>query len=221
MSYFGGKGAAGVAQALINVMPPHATFISGFAGHCAVLRLKRPAARNIAIDRDGDLAGFWQDHKHVEFRAGDALDELQRFAWTGRELVYLDPPYLFETRRDPRPRYRHELTDDDHERLLDLACRLPAMVVVSHYDAPLYRHRLASWSHHTVASKTRRGMATEHFWTNYPTPPTALHDARFVGRNYRERQTVKRRAERWRRRFLDMPQLERVAVLSALLSDDD
>jgi site-specific DNA-adenine methylase len=220
VSYYGGKGAAGVAQALINVMPPHETFVSAFAGQCAVMRVKRPAARNIAFDLDPNLVDFWRQHEHVDFRVADAFAELQAYPWTGRELVYLDPPYLFEARRDPSPRYRHELTDDDHERLLDLAARIPAMVVVSHYDAPLYRDRLAAWSHHTVRSKTRRGMATEHFWCNYPTPPAALHDTRFIGSSFRERQRIKRKAARWRRNFDGMDPLERIAILSKMLNGE-
>ena len=53
-SYPGGKGGAGVYQALINQMPPHSTYIEAFAGGGAVLRHKRPAALNVAIDRCGD-----------------------------------------------------------------------------------------------------------------------------------------------------------------------
>lgn len=209
----------GVAQALINLMPPHSLYLEPFAGHGAVLRAKRPAARNVAIDRDPAVADFWRAHPHVEFISGDAFERLPAWPWTGRELVYLDPPYMLASRRDSRPRYRYELTDADHARLLDIARRIPAMVIVSHYDAPLYREALADWSHHTVASQTRRGPAVEHIWANYPTPPAALHDSRFIGTDFRDRQRIKRKAARWRKNFAGMDPLERIAVLSALLAD--
>lgn len=54
MAYPGGKAGSGVYQTLINQIPPHDVFVSAFAGHCAVLRRKRPARRNIAIDLDED-----------------------------------------------------------------------------------------------------------------------------------------------------------------------
>ena len=47
------KVGASVYQTLINQMPPHSTYIEAFAGGGAVLRHKRPAALNVAIDRDG------------------------------------------------------------------------------------------------------------------------------------------------------------------------
>lgn len=57
--YPGGKGGSGVYQTIINHMPPHATYIEAFAGSGAVLRAKRPAARNVAIDRNAVvLAGL-------------------------------------------------------------------------------------------------------------------------------------------------------------------
>lgn len=34
-TYFGGKGGSGVYQAIINQIPPHNSFVSGFLGHCA------------------------------------------------------------------------------------------------------------------------------------------------------------------------------------------
>jgi DNA adenine methylase len=59
MSYFGGKGGAGVFQTLINEIPPHDTYISAFAGMDAVLRAIRPAERCVAIDLDPEPLEWW------------------------------------------------------------------------------------------------------------------------------------------------------------------
>jgi len=40
-------------------------------------------------------------------------------SFTGRELLYCDPPYLLHTRTSKR-RYRYEYTEADHVRLLEL-----------------------------------------------------------------------------------------------------
>ncbi|MBS0352463.1 MAG: DNA adenine methylase, partial [Proteobacteria bacterium] len=48
MSYPGGKGKC--YQRLINLMPPHETYIETHLGSGAVLRNKRPAKTTIGID---------------------------------------------------------------------------------------------------------------------------------------------------------------------------
>src|SRR5688500_11067099 len=50
--YRGGKAGAGVWQKLINLMPPHTTYIEPFLGHGAILLHKRPAHDNIGLDLD-------------------------------------------------------------------------------------------------------------------------------------------------------------------------
>ena len=52
MAYHGGKNGSGVYQTIINLIPPHDTYIEPFLGAGAIMRMKRPAARNIGIDRD-------------------------------------------------------------------------------------------------------------------------------------------------------------------------
>jgi hypothetical protein len=75
--------------------------------------------------------------------------------------------------------------------------------------------RLEGWRTHTFQAMTRRGPATEWLWTNYP-EPTALHDYRFLGDNYRERERIKRKIGRWTARLWGMDLLERRALLAAL-----
>ncbi|SFG65393.1 DNA adenine methylase [Methylobacterium gossipiicola] len=67
-------------------------------------------------------------------------------------LHYLDPPYLPATRSQKGRRvgsgyyaYRHELTSEDHARLLDAVHDLSGMVVLSGYPAPAYEAALRSW----------------------------------------------------------------------------
>ena len=51
MTYPGGKNGAGIYERIINHMPPHETYIEDLLGSGAVLRNKRPAKRNVGIDR--------------------------------------------------------------------------------------------------------------------------------------------------------------------------
>lgn len=77
----------------------------------------------------------------------------------GRDtLHYLDPPYMHALRAPSNKydlkfrMYRHEMTDEQHAELLDLAKSLAGMVVLSGYSSPLYEGELATW--HRVERKT-------------------------------------------------------------------
>lgn len=58
MPYPGGKNGSGVYQRLINLMPPHSTYIEPFLGSGAVMRLKLPAQVNIGRDLDPKASGL-------------------------------------------------------------------------------------------------------------------------------------------------------------------
>ena len=63
---------------------------------------------------------------------------------------------------------------------------------------------------------TRGGtLATEWVWFNYP-EPDELHDYRFLGRDFRERERINRKKRRWVARLKGMRRLERQALLSAI-----
>lgn len=116
MNYSGGKGQDGVFQKIINQIPPHGIYIEAFLGGGAVLRAKRPAASTIGIDADAAVVEMWRDHELPSFNVicADAIYWLEDRKWIGTELVYLDPPYLFETRR---PQLRRRTVHVDCSRI--------------------------------------------------------------------------------------------------------
>ncbi|MEO0973187.1 MAG: DNA adenine methylase, partial [Pseudomonadota bacterium] len=61
-------------------------------------------------------------------------------------LVYLDPPYLHDVRTArSTDGYRHEMDEQDHRTLAAWATTCASMVVLSHYDHPLYRELYDGW----------------------------------------------------------------------------
>ncbi|RIK38015.1 MAG: hypothetical protein DCC55_22515 [Chloroflexi bacterium] len=136
---------------------------------------------------------------------------------TGNEFVYSDPPYLFVTRKQRnRPLYNHEYTVAQHVDLLSLLKALPCPVMISGYESDIYNDMLAGWHKDTINTTTRGGTpATEVIWMNYP-PPTALHDYRYLGEGYRERERIKKLKRRWVTRWKNMSTLQRQAVLAAI-----
>lgn len=223
MGYPGGKSGAGVYQTIITRMPPHRVYIEPFLGGAAIMRHKRPAALNIGLDLDPSaidaalscsIAG--SDDAGFRYEIGDALEFLRSYPFTGDELVYCDPPYLFETRSSDRPIYNYELGDDQHPALLDILTALPCMVMVSGYWSELYADRLAAWHAVQFQAMTRGGKpATEWLWCNFPAP-IVLHDYRYLGGSFRERERIKRKKQRWTDRLHRLPLLERQALLAAI-----
>lgn len=221
MAYPGGKEAAGVFQKIINLMPPHSFYVEPFLGGGAILRRKRPALRSIGIESDplaaGLLRGSLTPRPDLTIIAGDGLAWLQEHGQglPVDALVYCDPPYLMETRRSG-PLYRCEMTTAQHEQLLGILTRLPCQVMVSGYWSPLYAEALHGWHAMHFDVMTRGGSrATEWLWCNF-LPPHSLHDYQYLGRNFRERERIKRKSQRWKARLLKMPALERQALLTAL-----
>jgi DNA adenine methylase len=280
MTYPGGKAAPGVYQSLINLMPPHKTYVEPFLGAGALMRIKRPAGLNIGIDIDPEVIQAWEkarqqnaykpvntrktDKRSIlesssprpaitaapaetgerrrreileleslvlpssggsfEFWQGDAIQNLSRSTerlWCSIRrsdqdtLIYCDPPYLHST-RGRRDLYQFEMRDDQHRDLLSLIRELPCMVMISGYSSPMYAKALKGWNAASFQTGTRGGRpAAEWVWYNYPRP-VALHDYRFLGKDFREREKFKRRRQRLTARLQRMPTLERQALLAAI-----
>lgn len=220
MTYPGGKAGSGVYQTLINLMPPHDTYIEPFLGAGAVLRMKRPARWSIGIDADIDVITRWAgvELPGLEIIHADAIQWLAGHAGfiDDHVLVYCDPPYLRSTRRQQRPIYRCELDEEQHRELLRVLLRLPCLVMISGYYSELYATALNRWRAHRFMTTTRGGSPAEEWvWMNFP-PPLALHDYRYLGSNFRERERIKRKQLRWKSRLLKMDELERHALLAAI-----
>ena len=216
--WFGSKGASGLCQAIVASQPPHDVYIEPFLGGGAIMKRKLPAQRNIGIDLDQRaIDGFTCDYP-VELHQGCAFSFLEAFPFQGRELVYCDPPYLQATRRSER-RYRHDLDDAAHVALLDLLKSLDCQVMISGYPSRLYDEHLRDWRSLSLQVNNHAAVVTESIWFNFA--PDRVHWARFAGRNFTHRQTVKRKAENWARRYAAMPPGERLAVLAAVMAVED
>ena len=91
------------------------------------------------------------------------------------------------------------------------------MVMISGYQSELYSNALKDWHVHTFKAIIRKKTAIEWIWMNYP-PPIQLHDYSHLGENFREREQLKRKVQRWTARLKSMPILEQQALLHAMQS---
>lgn len=217
-NYPGAKDGAGVFQSIVNQIPPHDVWIEAFVGSGAVTRHKRAAASSIVIDSDPAVACAWRS-AGVTVICGDASSWLEkhRATFTERTVVYCDPPYLFDVRACPGRRYYgHEFgTESLHGELIAVLCRMTTPVLLSGYRSDLYDRTLSNWRRVDYSTSTRGGAVVESLWCNFE-EPTALHDYRYLGRNFRERERIKRKLARWRARLEKMPILERRLISAAL-----
>lgn len=92
---------------------------------------------------------------------------------------YLDPPYLHET-RSTTGEYAHEMTEDDHRKLLTVLASIEGRFLLSGYRSGLYDQYadLHGWLRHeyaipnNAASGASKEIKTECVWTNFRNPPT-------------------------------------------------
>jgi DNA adenine methylase len=101
---------------------------------------------------------------------------------TPETLFYCDPPYLHETRASTAA-YSHEMTEEDHRRLLDVLLCVKSKVMLSGYPSDLYDRALAGWKRHefdvpnnAAGGKAKRRML-ECVWCNFPPAAAGNHNA--------------------------------------------
>jgi site-specific DNA-adenine methylase len=172
-------------------MSVHSEYIECFYGSGAVFRNKLPATKSVLIDLDPSVLPAMAPG--IETICGDCLSYLAGRVYDGSELIYLDPPYLFSLRRSGDSGiYKHEFgTDDEHARLLDIILPMRTRVMISGYYSQLYASKLRRWRYKSWQSMTWQGPATEYLWMNFD-EPLLLHDPRYVGSSFGERQRLRR-----------------------------
>lgn len=221
MNYNGGKNGSGVYQKIISMMPKHSVYIEGFLGSGAILRYKKPASYQsygIEIDKEV-LAQFKPDReiKGLYFYNESFLTYVKRTNLPNDTLIYLDPPYLKSVRKSKNKLYKFEFwTEEEHRELLTAVLNLKCYVMISGYDSTLYNEMLSTWRKESFTTSNRAGQkTTEIVWLNFP-EPMELHDYRYLGSNFTERQQIKRKKARWKNRLLKLDTLERFALMEMI-----
>ena len=122
--------------------------------------------------------------------------------------------------RDFPIRYRFKLTEEQHGLLITYlrACR--CNVLLSGYWSQLYADRLSDWRAIHWPQMTRGGFPKEEWlWCNFP-EPMELHDYRYLGEDYREREDLARMKKRWTAKLRAMTRLKRLAMMAAIAEAD-
>ncbi len=90
------------------------------------------------------LMFFHRRFRNVQIENKDAFELIQEYD-SKDTAFYVDPPYLPETRQSSG-KYKHEISSEQHEKLLETLLNLNGSVVLSSYPSDMYFEKLASAS---------------------------------------------------------------------------
>lgn len=101
----------------------------------------------------------------VQIENQPAVKLIKRFNYPN-VLIYADPPYLLSTRHGKQ--YRCEMTEDDHEELLETIMQHRGPVIISGYHSTLYDDKLRDWYSETLEVRNQLSKPrTEVLWMNF------------------------------------------------------
>lgn len=105
--------------------------------------------------------------RRVQIECSPAIDLMERYDYEN-VFMYLDPPYLLGTRSGKQKQYKHEMSDEDHEEMLQKAIGSKAKIMISGYASEMYDDMLAGWRRKEFRSHAEMGNRwTEVVWMNY------------------------------------------------------
>lgn len=117
----------------------------------------------------------------VQIECKDALEIIQQYD-RPETVFYCDPPYHPDTRQSgSRDVYHHEMSSDDHVRLLNLLRGVSGKVVLSGYRCGIYDEALGDWGRVDREVPCRSNInnrggtgskptRTESLWMNFNSP---------------------------------------------------
>ena len=160
--------------------------VRSYMGHgsSSAISARSTGFRASLVNRGGTLpAGEWPGMplalqaitdrlQGVLLECRPALQVIDRYD-AADTLIYLDPPYVHQTRSAKRRGgrafhgYTFELSDTDHIALLERALQAKAMIVVSGYSSPIYDDMLSGWRRTTIETHADGALdRTEVLWMN-------------------------------------------------------
>lgn len=217
-TYPGDKNQDGVYQLIINQIPPVGIWVECCAGSAAITKRIRPAKEMYVIEKDQAQAQKLVKElgTHAMVSCGDFIELLPLNSMLEEDyFLFIDPPYLFESRTSKQKLYNHEWTGKDHAIFLSWVVNCPAKVMICHPIHGLYSKMLEGWRQVGYEYMSHAGKRSDCLWMNYPAP-SELHDYSYLGDNRTERQQIQRLASRLNDRFLRHDRLIQGKILSTM-----
>ncbi len=220
-SYPGNKNIDGVYHKIINEIPKCEVFRELFAGSAAIAAHVATSGAKIVLNyKSAEAYSFLTDAFPGAIVTNDcAISLIKQFPEKPNrpEVTFLDPPYRHGTRPNNTELYTHEMTDDDHVQLLSaiLEKEQHHQFMIQHPDDELYNEKLSHWRKVEMTIRYHQKTSKEILYMNYQRP-LQLQLYNFLGKDFGERQRIKRKGDRHVARLLKLPDLERNYILQRL-----
>ena len=227
-TYNGGKAGNGTYQQIINHIPKCEFFIDAFVGNGGIFfNLKLPE-HTVINDIDPGIIDKYNNVAHTDKNTyvsqgvrkenldyGSLIDKYDCTS-SLKTFFYFDPPYLKSTRKSEKNLYKFDWNENDHNLFLSLAVKVKSDCMISHYPCDLYNNSLKDWRFHDFQSITRNGLRTERIYMNY-SKPLILQDYKYLGKDFIDRQRIKRKVKRFIAKLDNMQADERTAILKSVI----
>ena len=228
-TYNGGKSGNGTFQNIISQVSKCNIFIDAMAGNGGIASHISNAGIIVINDIDTGIVSKWKDliDKNNTGHPGkiilenlDYWDLIVKYDIARSETVffYFDPPYLLSTRKSKKPLYKYEWSEADHKQFLSLAPTVKSNCMISAYENDLYNKMLKGWNKYFFKSQTRNGQRIECLYMNYE-QSNILQDFSHVGKDYLDRQRLKRKISRWLNKLKQLPPLERTMIINSIINE--
>ena len=128
-----------------------------------VIRRKMSKSTSDYLSSVDGLPYFHDRLSRVVCTQKDAFEVIQKYN-DNDTFMYLDPPYIHET-RSSSARYEHEMTDEQHEELVRLCLKSRTKIMLSCYDHKIYEPLLEKFT--KINGLNNRGSYKECIYVNY------------------------------------------------------
>lgn len=110
--------------------------------------------------------------KRVQIESLPALEIVEKYDSKGT-LFYCDPPYVLDSRSSGKA-YRHEMKDEEHQKLAELLHEVSGKAAISGYEGSLMDRLYEDWNRVSYSSTahSNKSQRKEVVWANYPIKKT-------------------------------------------------
>lgn len=214
-NYIGNKGGQGLKEQIFNVFPKANRFFSLFYGGGGFENLKEfKGVKWIVAEKDDIMQLKAATTAAVVFNC--YKDLVEKNCFTSADVIFADPPYIFETRLNNTRYYKHEFDMPGHVEFLNYISCTPGKVVITHPYHILYKAKLKGWHFTEFNYMSRGGWFFDGIWTNYIPESVELFTYNYLGNDRTTRQQIKRSIANTVRKIQELPYHQKMAIFKQL-----
>jgi DNA adenine methylase len=211
-NYIGNKGGQSILPILTNLIPCSHRYFSLFFG-AGGLEKSKPFSniKWVCSEINPSNKKYTTPLANIVYSSYQELIADNNF--TSEDFIFADPPYVLSTRLSGKKLYKFEFDEQSHVEFLTSVSNLPAKILITHPVHDLYNSHLTSWFKLPMRYQTRKGIYNDCVWMNYDVSSIELHNYNFLGKDFTERQQIKRKRHNIINRIESLSYHEKMAIL--------